>query len=117
MASTSEDKTIVTLRSSDGELFQVPQVVASQSMTVNHLIQDGCASSVIPISKVTGKTLSMVIEYCKKHAAGAEDDDALKSWDAEFMAVDQSVLLDLMMVIPVFIFLEILSYLCLEFEF
>ncbi|EEF24877.1 SKP1-like protein 1B [Ricinus communis] len=95
----------ITLKSSDGETFDVEEAVAVESQTIKHIIDDDCADSVIPIPNVTGKILSKVIEYCKKHVADAafkdndnkDSDDALKSWDADFVRVDQNTLFDLIL--------------------
>lgn len=104
----SENK--ITLRSNDGETFEIDQAVAMESITIKNMIEDDCASTAIPLPNVTGKILSKVLEYCKKHvdAAAAKSsseerssnaiDDELKTWDAEFVKVDQNTLFDLILV-------------------
>ncbi|CAN1771369.1 SKP1-like protein 4 [Linum perenne] len=97
----------IVLRSSDGETFEVEEVVATESQTIKHMIEDDCADSEIPIPNVTSQILAKVIEYCRKHveaAAGAgdekENDDInkdLKNWDADFVSVDQKTLFDLIL--------------------
>jgi S-phase kinase-associated protein 1 len=108
----------ITLKSSDGEEFEVPEVVAMESQTIRHMIEDDCAENSIPLPNVNSKILSKVIEYCKKHVAAAEaaaskatteegtaatasvtkpSDEDLKTWDAEFVKVDQSTLFDLIL--------------------
>ncbi|EEF31235.1 SKP1-like protein 1A [Ricinus communis] len=99
----------ITLKSSDGEPFEVDEVVALESQTIKHMIEDDCADSGIPLPNVTSKILAKVIEYCKKHVetpkSSSEDrtinnsntDDELKAWDAEFVKVDQSTLFDLIL--------------------
>ncbi|KAL6848434.1 hypothetical protein ACP4OV_021728 [Aristida adscensionis] len=107
------EKKMVTLRSSDGEEFEVEEAVAMESQTIRHMIEDDCADSGIPLPNVTAKILSKVIEYCSKHvdaAAAAKTDDAaaanaasasgaedLKNWDADFVKVDQATLFDLIL--------------------
>uniref|UniRef100_A0A803KXE9 SKP1-like protein n=1 Tax=Chenopodium quinoa TaxID=63459 RepID=A0A803KXE9_CHEQI len=94
MASTRK----ITLKSSDGETFEVEETVALESQTIKHMVEDDCADNVIPLPNVTSKILAKVIEYCKKHvdspksssdnAAAAADrqvDDELKTWDADFV--------------------------------
>jgi S-phase kinase-associated protein 1 len=107
----------ITLKSSDGEEFEVPEVVAMESQTIRHMIEDDCAESSIPLPNVNSKILSKVIEYCKKHVAAAEaskataeegvaatasasktSNEELKAWDAEFVKVDQGTLFDLILV-------------------
>ncbi|XP_065856033.1 SKP1-like protein 1A [Euphorbia lathyris] len=94
----------IVLRSSDGEAFEVDEVVALESQTIRHMIEDNCADSGIPLPNVTSKILAKVIEYCKKHVetAKSEDrptnaDDELKTWDADFVKVDQATLFDLIL--------------------
>ncbi|KAJ9704456.1 hypothetical protein PVL29_002836 [Vitis rotundifolia] len=92
----------ITLRSSDGETFDLEEVVAVESQTIKHMIEDGCADNAIPLPNVTSKILAKVIEYCKKHVETpkAEEhavNDELKAWDADFVKVDQATLFDLIL--------------------
>ncbi|KAG6390596.1 hypothetical protein SASPL_148334 [Salvia splendens] len=100
----------ITLRSSDGEVFEVDESVALESQTIKHMIEDDCADNVIPLPNVTGKILSKVIEYCKRHvdaaasATNAEDklasavsDEEVKAFDVDFVKVDQATLFDLIL--------------------
>ncbi|XP_051139665.1 SKP1-like protein 1A [Andrographis paniculata] len=113
MSSSAGSKKI-TLRSSDGEVFEVEEAVALESQTIKHMIEDDCADNVIPLPNVTGKILSKVIEYCKRHvdaaaaaasAAKVDDkvasatsaDDDLKAFDSDFVKVDQATLFDLIL--------------------
>ncbi|KAJ8624750.1 hypothetical protein MRB53_033280 [Persea americana] len=99
MASTKK----ITLKSSDGETFDVDEAVALQSQTIKHMIEDDCADNGIPLPNVSGKILAKVIEYCKKHVEMPKDADdrateeELKAWDAEFVKVDQAMLFDLIL--------------------
>ncbi|CAL9172159.1 unnamed protein product [Musa hybrid cultivar] len=103
-------KTIM-LKSSDGEVFEVDEAVAMESQTIKHMIEDDCAENGIPLPNVTSAILAKVIEYCRKHveasaaAASKSSDDGskptdeeIKSWDAEFVKVDQATLFDLILV-------------------
>ncbi|KAE8655018.1 SKP1-like protein 1B [Hibiscus syriacus] len=92
----------ITLKSSDGESFEVDEVVALESQTIKHMIEDDCADNGIPLPNVTSKILAKVIEYCKKHVDTPKTDDRsadedLKTWDADFVKVDQSTLFDLIL--------------------
>ncbi|KAI9109746.1 hypothetical protein K1719_019376 [Acacia pycnantha] len=92
----------ITLKSSDGEPFEVDEAVALESQTIKHMIEDDCADSGIPLPNVTSKILAKVIEYCKKHvdAANSEEkisEDDLRTWDADFVRVDQATLFDLIL--------------------
>ncbi|CAI0547406.1 unnamed protein product [Linum tenue] len=97
--STSEGKKLITLRSSDGESFEVEEAVAMQSQTIKHMIEDDCADNGIPLPNVTAKILAMVIEYCNNHHGSPDGaaEDGLKTWDAEFVKVDQETLFDLIL--------------------
>ncbi|PIA43012.1 hypothetical protein AQUCO_02000456v1 [Aquilegia coerulea] len=91
---------IVTLRSSDGESFDVEETVITQSQTIKHMIEDECADNGIPLPNVTSKILALVIVYCKKHAEGegqSTEVEELKTWDADFVKVDQATLFELIL--------------------
>jgi S-phase kinase-associated protein 1 len=103
-------KKLITLKSSDGEEFEVEEAVAMESQTIRHMIEDDCADNGIPLPNVNSKILSKVIEYCSKHvqaavpaadgAAGADPPppaEDLKNWDAEFVKVDQATLFELIL--------------------
>lgn len=116
MATAGSGGKKITLKSSDGEEFEVEETVAMESQTIKHMIEDDCADNGIPLPNVTSKILSKVIEYCKKHveasaaasttktsdgvSLGGERgiEDELKSWDADFVKVDQATLFDLILV-------------------
>ncbi|XP_011043147.1 PREDICTED: SKP1-like protein 1B [Populus euphratica] len=95
----------ISLRSSDGESFEVDEAVALESQTIKHMIEDDCADNGIPLPNVTSKILAKVIEYCKKHVETPKSEDRgtnsggdeLKNWDAEFVRVDQVTLFDLIL--------------------
>lgn len=99
----SSSSKVIVLKSSDGETFEVEEAVALESQTIKHMIEDDCADTSIPLPNVTSKILSKVIEYCKKHVETPKTDDKaaeddLKSFDAEFVKVDQGTLFDLILV-------------------
>ncbi|XP_044968919.1 SKP1-like protein 1 [Hordeum vulgare subsp. vulgare] len=116
MAAAEGEKKI-TLKSSDGEEFDVDKTVAMESQTLRHMIEDECADNAIPLPNVNSKILSRVIEYCKQHvqarpkpadSAAADASSSapaaapaptvdMKNWDAEFIKVDQATLYDLIL--------------------
>ncbi|KAL2468221.1 SKP1-like protein 1A [Forsythia ovata] len=80
------------------------RMVARESQTLSYMIEDDCADSAIPLPNVTGKILSKIFEYCKKHveAAAAKANDKvtendLKAFDSDFVKVDQATLFDLIL--------------------
>ncbi|KAG6388476.1 hypothetical protein SASPL_149904 [Salvia splendens] len=100
----------ITLRSSDGEVFEVDESVAREPQIIKHMIEVDCADGVIPLPNVTGKILSKVIEYCKRHVdaaasatnsedklASAVSDEELKAFDDDFVRVDEATLVDLIL--------------------
>ncbi|PIA39086.1 hypothetical protein AQUCO_02700336v1 [Aquilegia coerulea] len=88
----------ITLKSSDGEAFDVEEAIILESQTIKHMIEDECADDGIPLPNVTSNILAKVIEYCKKHVEGGQSStEELKSWDADFVEVDQATLFDLIL--------------------
>ncbi|MCI48638.1 SKP1-like protein 1A-like, partial [Trifolium medium] len=58
----------ITLKSSDGESFEVDEAVALEMQPIKHMIANNCADvNGIPLPNITSKILTKVIEYCKKH--------------------------------------------------
>lgn len=93
----------ITLKSSDGETFEVDEAVAVQSQTIEHMIEDDCVDNAIPLPNVTSRILAKVIEYCRKHVESSSSSDRanegdIKAWDADFVKVDQTTLFDLILV-------------------
>ncbi|WCJ32702.1 SKP1-like protein 1A [Euphorbia peplus] len=91
----------IVLKSSDGVSFEVDEVVALQSQTIKHTIEDGSVSNDIPLPYVTSKILVKVIEYSKKHVEHSKSVDhavdELEEWDANFVNVDLNTLMHLNM--------------------
>ncbi|CAL9750557.1 unnamed protein product [Musa acuminata subsp. burmannicoides] len=107
MASGDNERKIVKLRNSDGILFEVDEGVARQcSQSIGNLIEDDCATGVIPIYNVTGRILRMLLEDMENHANATNNGvfggpdpvlaQRLKKWDAEFINVDNDTLFDLL---------------------
>ncbi|XP_042391963.1 SKP1-like protein 1 [Zingiber officinale] len=96
------DKKKITLLSSDGEAFELDAAVAMVSKTIEHMVEFDCAEDSIPLPNVTSRILVKVIEYCQKHvlddpAKSSDDKAELKSWDDNFVKVDQATLFELML--------------------
>ncbi|OWM64858.1 hypothetical protein CDL15_Pgr028575 [Punica granatum] len=58
---------MVTLKTSDDEIFEVEVSIAMEWKVVKHMIEDDCVNNVIPLKNVSSKVLRRVIEYCQKH--------------------------------------------------
>lgn len=102
----------IILESSEGKSFEVDEAVALECQTIKNMIEDDCTDGGIPLANVNSATLTKVIDYCKKHVEaaaaaeanagdkdiyGANKDIELKTWDEEFVKVDQPLLFDLML--------------------
>ncbi|KAL6180140.1 hypothetical protein ACLB2K_046807 [Fragaria x ananassa] len=96
---STEAKKILVLHTSDNETFEIEEAVVLQSQTIKHMVEDECAGNAIPLPNVTSKTLSKVLEYCKKHAedSGEGSEKALEAWDADFVKFDTDTLYDVIM--------------------
>ncbi|KAL6218905.1 hypothetical protein ACLB2K_012112 [Fragaria x ananassa] len=117
---STENKKMLTLKSEDGEVFEIEETVAVQSQTIKHMVEDDCAANAIPLPNVKGPILARVIEYLKKHVADAEDNkerkkedvESLQKFDDEFLKVDQSVLFDLILAANYLNIKELLDLTC-----
>lgn len=114
-AAAAGKEKMLTLISSDLEKFEVEESAARESRTILNMIEDSCADNDIPLPNVNAKILAKVIVYCRKHASASRADggdaeptaatnkaseDELKTFDAEFVKVDQATLFDLILVRP-----------------
>jgi S-phase kinase-associated protein 1 len=91
----------VRLKSSDDEIFEVGEAVASQSEVIKNIIEDIGTDYIIPLLNVTSKILAMVIEYSNYHVEAAKtaiSEEDIKTWDEEFAKVDLSTVFELIMV-------------------
>lgn len=86
-------KKMITLKSSEGETFQIEETVALQSKTLENMIKN-CAGTPIPLRNISGKILAKVVEFCNKHAEVGVDAESLRGWDAEFVNVEYPTLFD-----------------------
>ncbi|EER99267.1 hypothetical protein BDA96_02G294600 [Sorghum bicolor] len=112
-AAAAGKEKMLTLISSDLEKFEVEESAARESRTIGNMIEDSCADNDIPLPNVNARILAKVIVYCRKHASarGGTDagdaeptaatnkasEDELKTFDAEFVKVDQATLFDLIL--------------------
>lgn len=60
---------MISLKSSNGDVFEIEETAAKQSNLIQRMIEDGCVDDVIPLPKVNSKILIKIIDYCKRHAA------------------------------------------------
>jgi len=79
----------------------VEEAVATQSETIRSMME------VIPVSEVSGKTLAMVIDFCKMHLdhhrrhhchVADKGEDHVREWALGLFQVDQSAFFDLVLV-------------------
>ena len=102
-------QSMVILKSSDDQLFEVSEAVAIQSEHIKNMVKDFGTTNAFPIHNVSGKILSKVLEYCNYHVEAqnpvdqnsALTADEIKTWDEEFVKVDQATLFQLIQVFSV----------------
>ncbi|CAL5039808.1 unnamed protein product [Urochloa decumbens] len=107
----------ITLISADNERFEVPEAAASLSQVIRNAINNNSSAAAvatgggIQLSKIPGKVLAKVLEYCSKHAAAAgssgdaassgeagndNEEELIRRFDEEFIdGVDKFMLYDL----------------------
>ncbi|KAL2555545.1 SKP1-like protein 11 [Forsythia ovata] len=84
---------MVTVRSYDNEEFEIEDYVAEQCTTLKNILEDDCASSVIPV-QVESETLSKVITYLNVHGDSSFDEDDTKQFDDKFVDEDFPILIE-----------------------
>ncbi|EER09550.1 S-phase kinase-associated protein 1A, putative [Perkinsus marinus ATCC 50983] len=103
------DEETVKLRSSQGEVFDVPTNVACMSNLIQNMVEDGGVDEEIPLPNVKTAILAKVIEYCKHHESNPPDEISkpLKStnlaecgvsdWDCGYVNIEQGMLFELIL--------------------
>ena len=73
---------MVSLRSKEGDIFQVHRNVACKSIIIKEIVDDSGAASEIPLPTIKTKVLSEVLNYCK---FGSQSTFLLSKWDANYI--------------------------------
>ncbi|KAK1278881.1 SKP1-like protein 1A [Acorus gramineus] len=103
---SDNNTTTITLRSLDGEEFEVPKEVALMSVTIRNIIEDDWDGKNILLYNVESGVLAKVIEYCKRHSPAtattnnneATTEEELEAWDKDFvMNMDKHELFEVIM--------------------
>jgi S-phase kinase-associated protein 1 len=71
------------------------------SLLLSLPLSDTGTESTIPLPNVSSKILAKVIEYCKYHVSAKKSEtseDETKTFDTEFVKVDQATLFELILV-------------------
>lgn len=96
----------IKLRSSDGIIFETSLEVAKCSDTIKTMLEDlginESVNEVVPLPKVTSKTLIKILEWADHHKDDTEiiitkNIDELSLWDLDFLKVDQETLFDIIL--------------------
>ncbi|CAB4270484.1 unnamed protein product [Prunus armeniaca] len=98
MSSSVSKSRVVRLRSANNEIFEVEEAIVALSEPIKNLIDVIGVNHVIPMPDVRSKTLAMVIEWCKHHAASDQgprrNTELIKEWEEELDQAD--VVIDLL---------------------
>jgi S-phase kinase-associated protein 1 len=108
-----EGKTIVKLKTSDEQIFEVPAKLAKLFKVIADVVDKGYADDTIPLPNVHSSALAKVIKYCDNHLRmSAEPADAC-SWDKEFVSrLDVAGLYDVIMAAHYLDYERLLDLLC-----
>ncbi|KAK4435978.1 SKP1-like protein 11 [Sesamum alatum] len=79
----------LTLMSSDGQEFSIMSNAAKFSETINNMVEDGCATSAIPLPVVDGRTLAKVVAYMNKLLPVAKNTAEKKKMNEEFLSGEE----------------------------
>nr|XP_016476837.1 PREDICTED: SKP1-like protein 11 isoform X1 [Nicotiana tabacum] len=85
MASTTEQKKMLILKSSNGDEFEIEESVAVQSITIKNMVEDDY--TIIPLPNVDTQTLIKITEYMMKHAVEKTNtnEEEIETFDKEFV--------------------------------
>ncbi|KAK1286810.1 SKP1-like protein 4 [Acorus calamus] len=108
MASTSETKKTVTLRSCDGVEITVGVEAAAMCRVLSDIMEDVNGDEPVPIMNVNARCLKKVMDYCNKHVAVAaaavtDGDDrkaveeGMKKWEKKYISVSTNDLFRIIM--------------------
>ncbi|KAH0773775.1 hypothetical protein KY290_010912 [Solanum tuberosum] len=104
-----------TLKTNDGEEFKLDESIVMRSQVIKNIVQDvDCASRVIPLTNVDGKTMCKVVEYWKKHSEEGVSKEVLMDFDKNLVKMDQSVLFYLFLAVDFLNDKEMLDVMCQE---
>ncbi|XP_031389493.1 SKP1-like protein 1B isoform X1 [Punica granatum] len=68
-SSSFSSKKMVTLKSKEGETFEIDEAAAFLSMTIKRMVKEGrTGGATICLPDITANTVRKVIEYCNKQA-------------------------------------------------
>ncbi|XP_060211362.1 SKP1-like protein 14 [Lycium barbarum] len=85
------EKRVLTLKSSDGDEFELEESIAIQSLMIKKMVEDGCAVGVIPLFNVDTETLTKIIEYLKMHQLTSNQEE-IKNYDKEMVRTNLKTL-------------------------
>ncbi|KAM3282996.1 SKP1-like protein 11 [Capsicum chacoense] len=75
---------MITLQSSDKDVFEIEQSILIQSGTIKNMVEDDF--TFIPLPNVDTETLIKIIEYMKKHADKTDSkEEDIKEFDKDFV--------------------------------
>ncbi|XP_060193530.1 SKP1-like protein 1B [Lycium barbarum] len=107
--------TLLTLKTSDGEEFELDEAIAVKSQAIKNMVEDDCVSNAIPLPNVDSKTMTKVIEYWKKHSEEeGVSKDQLNHFDKNFLNVHHSVLYDILLAANYLNDKELMDVVCQE---
>ncbi|WCJ36248.1 SKP1-like 11 [Euphorbia peplus] len=104
---------MLKLKSSDSQIFEVEEVAATRCQLIKRMVEDGCGGE-IPIFNVDGKTLTKLMEWCKKHAGDLGNKKEYEEWKTKFM--DMEIIHELydVLVASNFLELDLLDWCCVK---
>lgn len=100
---------IVELTSKDNQLFQISKQAILMSGLIKDMLDESADDETpkIPVPNVDSKPLKKVIEYCEYHHINPANEiekplvskieDVISEWDKQFLEMDQSLLIELIM--------------------
>ncbi|OIW01586.1 hypothetical protein TanjilG_23897 [Lupinus angustifolius] len=120
MADAPKRKITISLKTCDGDVFEVSPAIAKQMQTIQSFVEDDsfvATTTVIPLPNVTSFQLTKIIDYLNYHhngkAVAVDRKVAAKKFDEEFVKeLDHEQLKELLLAANYLNVKDVLDFLC-----
>jgi S-phase kinase-associated protein 1 len=99
---------LVSLQTSDGDVFKLELSLAQKFQTIDNLIQDAGVNDLIPLKSIDSKIFSKIVDYLMYHH---KHEDTEKR-DTNFFQIDDETLFSIILAVNYLNYPELLDACC-----